>query len=75
MPAAVKKLWELIDAKDLTDPFEKLILEEKSYDSQLEYQKHKKNRKTSLEYPYSLVQNFYRAVACTHARSKIPSSI
>ena len=25
MPAAVK-LWESIDAKDLTDPFEKLIL-------------------------------------------------
>ena len=67
MPAAVKKLWESIDAKDLLDPFEKLILEAKSYESQLELQKRKKKRKTSLEYPYSLMQNFYRAVACTHA--------
>ena len=67
MPAAVKKLWESIDAKDLIDPFEKLILEAKSYESQLELHKRKKKRKTPLEYPYSLMQNFYRAVACKYA--------
>ena len=47
IPAAVKKLWESIDAKDLTDPFEKLILEAKSYELQLKLQKRKKKRRHS----------------------------
>ena len=71
MPAAVKRLQESIDAKSLTGPFETLILEAKSYESQLELHKRKKKRRTPLEYPYSLMQNFYRAVACSHA-SKYP---
>jgi len=71
MPAAVKQLWESIDTKGLTEPFEKFILEAKSYESQLELHKRKKKRRTPLEYPYSLMQNFYRAVACLYA-SKYP---
>ena len=68
MPTAVRQLWESIDAKTSIKPFEKLILEVKGYESQLELHKRKKKRKTQLEYPYSLMQNFYRAVTCTYAR-------
>lgn len=67
MPAAVKRLQESIDAKCLTDSFEKLVLEAKGYESQLELHKRKKKRKTPLEYPYSLMHNFFRAVACSYA--------
>ena len=67
MPAAVEQLRESVDAKSLIDPFEKLILEAKCYESQLELHKRKKKRKTPLEYPYSLMQNFYKTVACSYA--------
>lgn len=67
MPPAVEQLRDSVDPKCLTEPFEKLILEAKGYESQLELHKRKKKRKTPLEYPYSLMQNFYRAVACAHA--------
>lgn len=66
-PAAVKELRESIDAKGLLSSFEKFTLEAKGYESQLELHKRKKKRKTPLEYPYSLMQNFYRAVACSYA--------
>lgn len=67
VPTAVQQLRDSIDTKSLTSPFENLILEAKCYESQLELHKRKKKRKTSLEYPYSLMQNFYKTVACSYA--------